>query len=324
MANEKMIEKVNKFKKGFLRKLETENKSIHTLKAYERNINKFSEFLAQYNEDIDFDTIVENDIFEYLDYRNEYSDINKTTKIKFKNKDFEISIATKNQIISTLKKFFGYIEKNTKKLYDFSNVFEDIKIKKPLREPKGLSEFNYDRLLTFLEEYKKAGKDFTNYRNTLLIKIMLFGGARVSEAINVKFEDFKPCSYEALYEIMVIGKGSKQRKIYIEKELVDNEIEYLLKRTGVFSVFDVIAKTKRLKQMDRVQLYKAANYIYSMAGIDETMLHVLRHTYAKEKIKTIPLPVLQKLMGHSDISTTSIYTNPSEEMILDSLKRSAQ
>lgn len=80
MANEKMIENVNKFKKGFLRKLETENKSIHTLKAYERNINKFSEFLEQYNEDIDFDTIVENDIFEYLDYRNEYSDINKTTK----------------------------------------------------------------------------------------------------------------------------------------------------------------------------------------------------------------------------------------------------
>ncbi len=323
MANKQIIQKIEKFKKGFLRKLESENKSVHTLEAYERNIDKFIEFLEQYEEEIDFESIVENDIFEYLDYRNEYSEINKTTKIKFKNKDFKIATATKNQIISTLKKFFSYIEKNSKILYDFSKVFEDIKIKKPKREPKGLNEINYHKLIGYLEEYKKIGKDFTNHRNVLLLKIMLFAGARVSEAISIKFEDIKHCSYNALYEIMVIGKGSKQRKIYIEKDLIDEEMDYLLNRTGLFSSHDIIAKTKTLKKMDRVQLYKAINIIYGLSKVDESMLHTLRHTYAKEKAKNIPLPVLQKLMGHSDISTTSIYTDPTEEIILDSLKKNS-
>ena len=321
MANDEIVEKVKKFKKGFLRKLESENKSVHTLDSYERNIDKFVDFLEQYNEDIDFNSIVENDIFEYLDYRNEYSEMNKTTKEKFKKKDFQISTATKNQIISTLKKFFAYIEKNSKTLYDFSKVFEDIKIKKPKREPKGLNEVNYKKLIEFLEEYKKLGKDFTNYRNTLLLKIMLFAGARVSEAISIKFEDIKPSPKEELYEIQVIGKGSKQRKIYIEKALIDEEINYLLNRTGLFDNHDYIAKTKTLRKMDRIQLYKAVNIIYGLAGVKESMLHALRHTYAKEKAKNIPLPVLQKLMGHSDINTTSIYTDPTEEIILDSLKK---
>lgn len=79
-----------------------------------------------------------------------------------------------------------------------------------------MNEVNYKKLIEFLEEYKKLGKDFTNYRNTLLLKIMLFVGARVSEAISIKFEDIKPSPKEELYEIQVIGKGSKQRKIYIE------------------------------------------------------------------------------------------------------------
>ena len=80
MANAEIVEKVKKFKKGFLRKLESENKSVHTLDSYERNIDKFVDFLEQYNEEINFNTIVENDIYENLDYRNEYSEMNKTTK----------------------------------------------------------------------------------------------------------------------------------------------------------------------------------------------------------------------------------------------------
>ena len=321
MANSKIVKQIQKYKKGFLRKLDSENKSENTLEAYKRNIDMFEEFLEQYDEEVKLKTIVENDIFEYLDYRNENSSMYKSTKIKLANKDYELSTSTKNQIISTLKKFFSYIEKNSKSLLDFTNVFEDILIKKPIREPKGLSENDIFMLIDFLNVYKKTGKDFTHYRNSLLIKIMLFAGARVSEAIHVKFEDFKDCKNDELYEITVIGKGSKQRKIYIEKEFIDEEIDYLLNKSGLFNKFDVIAKTKRLKQMDRVQLYKAANVIYKQAGVDETMLHALRHTYAKTKVKTVPLPVLQKIMGHSDINTTSIYTDPSEEMILESLKK---
>jgi len=247
--------------------------------------------------------------------------MNKTTKEKFKKKDFQISTATKNQIISTLKKFFAYIEKNSKTLYDFSKVFEDIKIRKPKREPKGLNEVNYKKLIDYMDEYKKMANDFTNHRNALLLKIMLFGGARVSEAISIKFEDIKQSPREELYEIQVIGKGSKQRKIYIEKSLIDDEIYYLMNQTGLFGSHDYIAKTKTLKKMDRVQLYKAVNIIYGLAGVKESMLHALRHTYAKEKAKNIPLPVLQKLMGHSDINTTAIYTDPTEEIILESLKK---
>lgn len=70
---------------------------------------------------------------------------------------------------------------------------------------------------------------------------------------------------------------------FILKALIDDEIYYLLNRTGLFNNHDYIAKTKTLRKMDRIQLYKAVNIIHGLAGVKESMLHALRHTYAKEK-----------------------------------------
>ncbi|AXH16386.1 hypothetical protein CP985_03310 [Malaciobacter mytili LMG 24559] len=308
--NDDFIKKLEKHKKHFMAKIENENKSINTIEAYNRNLDKFFEFLNNYDEEISFEDLREQDIFEYIEYRNTISEQHQ-----------EISEATKNQIISNLKKFFSYIERNDRKMYDFKKVFEDIKIKKPKREPKGLDTNNFDKLINYLEFYKLNHNDrFIAYRNSLLIKLMVFAGTRVSETIKIKFSDFQNCSKDHLYVISVIGKGSKQRKVYIEKDFVNEEINYLLS-LSMYNQFSTIAITGKLKPLCRVQLYKAVNVVYKLAGVEETELHALRHTYAKNKIKVIPINVLQKLLGHSDISTTSVYTNPTDEMIEDILSK---
>jgi len=308
--NEEFVKDLKKHKRYFFMKLKTLKKSKNTIEAYDRNINKFFDFLLQYEEPLSLDEIAEQDIFEYLEYRNEVSE-----------QVSELSDATKNQIISNLSKFFDHIEKNEKKkLYDFSKVFEDIKIKKIVKEPKGLEKEDIEKLLNYLEFYKKNTKNqFLAYRNAILIKIMIFAGARVSEAINIKVSDFSKCSREDYFSIQVIGKGNKTRKIYIEKLLIENDLNFISNLPQYSNLDTKIAITINNNHLDRYQMYKAANVIYKKAGINISELHILRHTYAKTKIKNVSINVLQKLLGHSDIKTTSIYTNPTEKMIEDSL-----
>lgn len=307
--NEGFVTKLEKHKKYFFIKLNNEKKSKNTIDSYDRNLNKFFDFLYQYDEELSFEELREQDIFEYIEYRSNISE-----------QQHELSVSSKNQMISNLKKFFSYIERNERKPYDFDKVFSDIKIKKIVSTPKGLETDKYIKLINYFDVYKVNHKNkFIAYRNVLLIKLMLFSGARVSEAINIRYNQIENCSKNTLYKISVIGKGSKSRYIYIEKSLIDNELNFLLGLNNISSN-DYIATTIRNKQLDRVQLYKAANIIYKEAGLDGVSeVHILRHTYAKKKVHEIPINILQKLLGHSVITTTSIYTKATDQMVEDSL-----
>lgn len=322
--NSKFILNLERHKSSFLIKLKNDEKSKHTISAYESNLKFFFKFLVQYDFEIDFETLREVDIYEYINFR----EILINDKINLPTKEYQkIATSTKNQIVSNLKNFFSFIERNnrTRNAYDFSSVFKEIKISKPKREPKGLSSIDNDKFVDFLNTYANVLDSekgiLENNRNVLLAKIIIFSGVRISEALGIKLNDFQDSSKDELYLVNVIGKGTKERKIYIEKDLINKELNFI-KNHANYGTGSYIAMSKNLKRMSRFSLYKAINVLYRKCGINETTVHGLRHTYAKNKIKVLPITVLQKLLGHSDISTTTVYTDPTDEIIEDALIKS--
>lgn len=298
---------LEKYIKGLNNKMKIEKKSKNTIEAYNRTYQSFLEFSKQYEKKLSFENIKEDDIYAFIFYKSDTM-----------NKQGDISISSTNSIISHLKKLFKHIERNSDSLYDFDKVFDDIKLKQPNRVPKGLSEEEVCKLENHLE-HMKLNETLLIFRNIILIKFMLYGALRATEATNIKLSDIIELDNEDLYKISFLGKGNKVSSTYIKKDLIEDEL------TTLVDVFNInqdmpIALTSTGKKMDRIQLSKMVNSIYVKAGLKRTGLHILRHTSAKRLInKGVPITVVQSLLNHSSIQTTGIYANPTENIIKKAL-----
>ena len=148
---------------------------------------------------------------------------------------------------------------------------------------------------------------------------MLFGGLRASEVLSLTLDNFKcVAGSEEFYFLSFTGKGDKERFTYIKRDLIEFELNNI---NQYISNKDYIASTSSKKQMDRFQLFKMVRSMYKSAGIKQTGLHILRHTFAKSLIENkTSLPTVQKLLGHNDIKTTMVYINPHQDTILSELK----
>lgn len=295
------------FIKSLNTKMKIENMSQNTIKAYNTTYKYFIEFCEQYNKNLSFENIKEDDIYAFVSYKNDNLD-----------KQGELAISSINSIVSHLKRLFKHIERNSDELYDFDKVFVDIKLKQSVRVPKGLSNNDVELLIDFFKELLQE-PIYSNIRNIILFKLMLFGGLRVSEANTIKLNDF--IEQNGLYKINVIGKGDKQRNIFVKTIDFENELN-IMKNKLNFDINLPIATTRNGKLMDRHQIRNMANSFYSRAGVKATGLHILRHTAAKRLLANkVSIVVVQSLLGHGSIQTTSIYANPTEDLIRNELQR---
>ena len=289
--------------KALNNKLRNDEKSNNTIVSYNRIYKQFLDFSEHSFKKLTFRNIKEDDIYAFLDYKTEIM-----------NKQGNISTSTKNTTISALRRLFKHVSRNSDEGYDFDKVFEDIKLRQPSRLPKGISEDDINKLLSYIELLKKK-ETFINFRNALLLKLSLFGGLRAFETISIKLSDIEYQKNEKLYKISFKGKGDKNRVVYINSEDIEDELSMFI---DVFK-FDEeipIASTSTGKTMDRIQLYKMVNSIYRKANIKASGVHVLRHTAAKRLIAGgVSIVVVKELLGHSSIQTTTIYSNPTESII---------
>jgi len=306
--NSTLIKTLKRYVKSLNTKMKIENKSEHTIKSYNYTYNSFFEFLKEYDTEISLFDISEGDIYAFFEFKSD-------------KKGVEISNATSNAILSHLKKLFGHIERNARnESFDFRKVFEDIKIKTARKKPKGMSVWEQQALLKYLdEELESNPHNFLHLRNSFLIKLMLYGGLRVSEALSISLNDLKE-GKGLLYEIEFIGKGNKERFTVIDKFLIDKEVKFLKEIPDLEHSEPVAVTNDKKSIVKRENLYTIVNRIYERAGLDYTGLHILRHTFAKNLIDNDkPITILQSLLGHSSLQTTSIYTNPTREMVVSSM-----
>lgn len=262
--------------------------SENTIKAYNNDLKKFKKYFINKN----MNQIDENSIRDYIKYL--YKENNEAKTISHN--------------ISTLRSFYKFLLIEKKVLKNPMEYIELPKTKKSL--PKTLSIDEIDKLLDI------NLTDAFSYRNKAMLELMYSSGLRVSELINVRIHDIDTSNCI----IRIMGKGSKERIVplgdyairYIElylkeyrEKLVKKELnDYLflnnhgghLTRQGFFKILKEIAKEKNIKT--------------------EFSPHTLRHSFATHLLNGgADLRSIQEMLGHSDISTTQIYTHVSKEKI---------
>lgn len=304
MINQKFALEVERFFGHFVNELKLTNKSKNTIISYNTTIRSFIEFIKQYDKKINFDNFKKIDLMNFLDYKN--------TMLE---KHTELKMSSKKLYIIHLKTFFSFINENLDIDIKINTIFK-LNIKTPIRTPKGVD--NYD--VKILEDYldKLNLNNFLNVRTSMILKILLYSGARRGEILALKIENF----YEnnELYIINTIGKGDKERILYIPLKFIQKEIDFY-KNLGI----NYVSTTKHGKLMDGSQIYRFLNNVYKKIGIKYSGAHILRHTFAKNMIaKDVNIVTVKELLGHASIQTTMIYTNPNQKEVqkayLDTMK----
>lgn len=180
--------------------------------------------------------------------------------------------------------------------------------KRWLRLPRALS---FDEIIKLLE----LRADSRHYlRDRAMLELMYACGLRVSEIISLRMEDIR---FDGGF-IKVRGKGLKERivpvserALYFVKRYMEEQRPFLLKKGSVQEVF----LTNRGKAMTRQRFWQALKFYGRIAGIVITP-HMLRHSFATHMLEGgADLRSLQKMLGHSDISTTQIYTKVTSDRL---------
>ena len=295
MINDSFAQEIGRFFQYFVNELKLTNKSKYTIISYNTTIKSFIEFIRQYEKELSFNNFKKIDIMNFLEYKNMVLE-----------KQSELEMSSKKLYITHLKTFFTFINENLDTDIKLSTIFK-INIKIPKRTPKGVE--NKD--VKLLEEYIKNLKldNFLNIRASLILKILLYSGARRGELEALRTDNF--IEDDELYIIHTIGKGDKERTLYMPKEYIEKELLYYKINNIKF-----IASTKSTKIMDGSQIYRFLNNTYKKIGIKYSGAHILRHTFAKSMIaKNVNIVTVKELLGHSSIQTTMIYTNPNQREV---------
>ncbi|MCI9586264.1 MAG: site-specific tyrosine recombinase XerD, partial [Bacilli bacterium] len=262
--------------------------SKNTIISYTNDLNKFKNYFK--NKKI-LKNISHNDIKEYIRH------LSKEENTR--------SIA---RTISTLKSFYKFllIEKFINK-----SPLENISSPKQKKElPKILSEEEIDKLLNI-----PLNNNYS-YRNKAMLELMYSSGLRVSELINLKVIDIDL----DMALVRVYGKGSKERVIPLGEFAINALKEYITyHRSSMLKKkpCDYLFLNSRGDKMTRQAFFKILKELAKTQNIKtEFSPHTLRHSFATHLLKHgADLRSIQELLGHSDVSSTQIYTHISNEKL---------
>ncbi len=205
--------------------------------------------------------------------------------------------------ISALKAFFSFLLRED--LID-SDPME--RIGRPKVNPKDALRKHLDRddveqLLQYINRRSKEPA-----RNLALVSLLLFGGLRISELINLKVSDIR---FGENFVRVLHGKGNKQRLVPLPDKVMSCLRTYLQERN--FPEAPFLFTDRKGNQLSRSSAYYIVKRLVKEVGLDsEISPHKLRHTCATLLLEAgIDLRYIQEFLGHSDISTTQIYTHVS-------------
>lgn len=272
--------------------------SINTAKAYGGDIAQFAKAI----EPIALKDASNADIENYLKSLKESNPSAKTLARK----------------ISSIREFYKFLQSENIIQTNPAFHLRLPKIGKSL--PTFLTEDEVERLNQSLNDKK----DFYSLRMKVMVKLMYSSGLRVSEVVSLPIDAI---NYD-MHQVLIFGKGSKERIVPITKIAVENILEYLEYRA------DFLGKRKSkwlfpsLKATDghitRDGFFKNLKKMAVLAGIDPQRVHphILRHTFATRLInKKADLRSIQKMLGHENIGTTEIYTHVTTERLTEIVKQ---
>lgn len=214
-----------------------------------------------------------------------------------------------NRHIATLRRFYRYLVAQNQITVDPTLQIESPKMPRSL--PKSLNEKEVVDLLN-----APNIEDDTGLRDRAMLELLYACGLRVSELVNVKI--FEVSLNEGV--VRITGKGSKTRLVPMGQEAVDWISKYLKQARGNIlknQISDALFVTTRGEAMTRQAFWNNIKRYALIADIKKPISpHVVRHAFATHLLNHgADLRVVQMLLGHSDISTTQIYTHVARERL---------
>ena len=266
--------------------------SNNTVKAYEADISSFFQWLD--NEDLKYKNLHEDHINQYISFL-------------FQRKMRSSSV---NRKISSIKSFYIFLVKRN--FVKNSPLNDLVTPKQEKYLPESMSEAEVDKLLNSPDVSNKIEN-----RDKAMIEMLYATGMRISELVNLKITDvdMKRCV------VKVFGKGSKERLVPFGETALDSLRSYLNEREQSSS--KEIFLSNRGKKMTRVAFWQRVKVYLIRENLKNSISpHTLRHAFATHLLnRGADLRSVQLLLGHSDLSTTQIYTHIAKQRLSDVLKK---
>ncbi len=266
--------------------------SNNTVKAYEADISSFFQWLD--NEDLKYKNLQEDHINQYISFL-------------FKRKMRSSSV---NRKISSIKSFYIFLVKRN--FVKNSPLNDLVTPKQEKYLPESMSEAEVDKLLNSPDVTNKIEN-----RDKAMIEMLYATGMRISELVNLKITDIdmKRCV------VKVFGKGSKERLVPFGETALDSLKSYLNDREQSSS--KEIFLSNRGKKMSRIAFWQRVKVYLIRENLKNSISpHTLRHAFATHLLnRGADLRSVQLLLGHSDLSTTQIYTHIAKQRLSDVLKK---
>ena len=266
--------------------------SKNTVKAYEADISSFFQWLG--NKDLKYNNLQEDHINQYISFL-------------FQRKMRSSSV---NRKISSIKSFYIFLVKRN--FLKNSPLNDLVTPKQEKYLPESMSEAEVDKLLNSPDVANKIEN-----RDKAMIEMLYATGMRISELVNLKITDvdMKRCV------VKVFGKGSKERLVPFGETALESLKSYLNDREQSSS--KEIFLSNRGKKMTRVAFWQRVKIYLIRENLKNSISpHTLRHAFATHLLnRGADLRSVQLLLGHSDLSTTQIYTHIAKQRLSDVLKK---
>lgn len=288
--------------KSFVNYLKLEKSlSDNTINAYRFDLKLFCEFIEKKKKGISTEQITEDLLIDFISYVEKKQ--NKKRKI--------YSDKSVYRLISVLKSFFKYliIEDIVK-----DNPAENIDSPKTSRIlPAVLTIDEVDKMLNSADISDKFG-----LRDRAILETMYASGLRVSEVVNLELNNI---FFQDGF-LRIFGKGAKERIVPIGKSALMFINKYCSESRNKIKNTDsgnYVFLNFRGKKMTRMTVWNIVKKYSAAAGIKkEIHPHTLRHTFATHLLEGgADIRIIQEMLGHSDISTTQIYTHIDKEYLIE-------
>ena len=268
--------------------------SSNTCTSYLNDISNFDKFLS--GAETTLEDATTDDIRRYLRHRSEVGANNPTI----------------SRNLSVLRQFFKFLQSENVRLDNPALNVDGPKVSRTL--PKVISEDDVEALLKAAHKLRTA----EGIRLTCLLEIAYASGLRVTELVSLPTDALNHTSET----LLISGKGGKERLVPLTFSAMNAIVAYERVRIDFLkgnntSKFLFPSRSKQ-GYLTRRRLGQLLKELAIQAGLDPTIIspHILRHAFASHLLnRGADLRSLQKMLGHSDISTTQIYTHVQKERL---------
>ena len=267
---------------------------------YEKYLNTYSQYLIS-EKNLSNNTVKNYliDLNQFFSNKFSYIHIEKEFEIFISNlRRKNLSISSINRKVSVIKNFFKFLQ--SEKIIDQINLDKFESLKNSKRIPKAIAKRQIDEIFNSLNNSKSRNSKIY----IMVLRLMFLSGLRVSEALNIKWSDFNINDFS----LNIYGKGSKERKVYLTQEFSKQLLH--LKRNSIF-IFHI-----KNKKISTRTINKFLNDSFKQGTINRLLSsHIFRHSFATTMLENnADIRHIQKLLGHSSISTTEIYTKVAKSL----------